>query len=86
MFDWSSDDDTVPASSSSAFGITSSDIQDAHEFLESAKPDFSNENNSKDIVGEAWGGEKFSLKGKLEFSELIDHYEFVIHLSKGELS
>lgn len=44
-------------------GVKTSDIQDAQAFLRKSKLDFSDGKQSNEISGEAWGGEKYSLKG-----------------------
>ena len=49
--------------SNKLFEIDPTDLCDAREFLKKSKFDQSDGKASDEIVGEAWGGDKYSLKG-----------------------
>ncbi|XP_065063019.1 spermatogenesis-defective protein 39 homolog [Rhopilema esculentum] len=69
LFDWNQDDEereshNMKSLSNKLFEIDPTDLCDAREFLKKSKFDPSDGKASDEIVGEAWGGEKYSLKGK----------------------
>eukprot|EP00112_Aurelia_sp_Birch-Aquarium-sp1_P012846 Seg2706.1 transcript_id=Seg2706.1/GoldUCD/mRNA.D3Y31 product="Spermatogenesis-defective protein 39" protein_id=Seg2706.1/GoldUCD/D3Y31 len=71
VFDWSQEDEELEnqkmeSFSSNLMGVKTSDIQDAQAFLRKSKLDFSDGKQSNEISGEAWGGEKYSLKDQAQ--------------------
>ena len=72
MFDWNQEfeNEMMETYNSNAFGLTTSDFQDAHDFLKNSKLDLQDGKDGNEIVGEAWGGEKYSLRGMVSYSNL----------------
>lgn len=83
IFDWDQEEESkmIETYSSNAFGLNTSDLEDAHEFLKHSKLDAKDGQDTNEIVGEAWGGDKFSLKGEAFDKFEIPHLYRTLNLS-----